>query len=222
MEDLVKKLLAEALERANKAPSVSTEPVVEAVKEPEEEKVPSPVVSLVYQTSKAPVTTGIPAGIKVTLETYDRAYTKKLMDLGEFEQSLRAEFPNLTNEQVETQIDKYVFDRMCELDALKAIIQLEYVVSWRVQEERLRISSDARREAVRKADRAYRSVATDGTPRKTREKKEPAARVPTNPEEKREMAIKLMMNRLGFTREAAEERMSMMESLKAPEPRPNE
>jgi hypothetical protein len=241
MSDLVAKLLAEALERANKAKAIEpalpvaptapapqnigftthsagdlprgTEPIVEAKEEETEEEAPAPIVSLVYQSSRNPVTPGIPAEIKVTLETYNEAYCKKLADIATLEAGLRAEYPQMSDAELEKEINDYNLNRMRTLEALMSVSKLEWVMSWRVQEERLKITSEAERERVRKADRAYRSVAT-GEPKVKKAKAEKAAVVPMDPAKKKEATVLLLMNRLGLSRQAAEERLGMMEALK--------
>lgn len=238
MSDLVAKLLAEALERANKAKAIeptspAPAPVVPAAEirvpaenvekfiadntpkeEEDKDEAPAPIVSLIYQSSRNPVTPGVPAQISVTLETYNEAYCKKLKDIATLEQGLRAEFPNLSEQEIEKEINDYNLNRMRTLEALMSVSKLEWVMSWRVQEERLKISSEAERERVRKADRAYRSAVTEPKARKA--KAEKPSTVPMDPTKKKEATVLLLMNRLGLSREAAEERLGMMEALKAP------
>lgn len=173
-----------------------------------ENETTEPTVSLIYNTGRSPVTPGVPADFHVSVEMYNEAYTQKWRDLTSFEQDLRAAHPEMNDEQVTSEINDHLLKRMTMLENLLAIHKLEWVMSWRVFEDRLKVASDAERTRVRKSDSEHRSTVTGEVARVRRAKA--VTHVPANPEEKREMAIKLMMDRMKLTREEAMDRLRIV------------
>jgi len=180
-----------------------------------------PEVSLAYNVtneavlaSRGLVTPGIPGEIKVDLETYNLAYTARVVTLQEFEASFRTSHPDATPEEVLRAGSDHILERIGLLESIIATNRLEWVMNWRVFEDRLKIASDAERTRLRKADAERRRVNVEG--------KEPVARVtkakrithvPTSVEERNEMAIQLMVKNMGLTREEAMDRLRMVSAI---------
>lgn len=167
------------------------------------------VVSLVFNTNrKTSSTVGVPSDTKVSIELYEEAYTKRRKTISEYEESVRAEHPEFSDEQVERAVHDYILEWQAKLEAIMAAEKLEWVMNWRVFEERLNLSSEAEKTRIKKLDSQYRTPA-----RKEGETKK-QARVPLNADQKREAAILTVM-KLGLTREAAIERLGMTSHMKA-------
>lgn len=158
---------------------------------------------------------GVPADFKVDLETYNKAYTKKWQDLTEFEKAYRHQNPEATDAVVFSAVNDHLHERMTMLESLIAVHKLEWVMSWRVFDERLKIASEAEKTRIRKKDAEHRSVVEGTEPKVARERKaRTPTHVPANPEEKKEMTIRFLMERFKLTREEAMERLQVVAAVK--------
>lgn len=200
-------------ESNDKGPEV--DPVVGVPEEKPEPK--APVVTLTYHVNddvkRGAVIPGIPSDIKVTIETYNEAYTKRVQTLKEFEDGYRKDHPEAPEEEIQRAGSDHILAHISLLESIIAVNRLEWVMDWRVFEDRLKIASDAERTRLRKSDAERRRSNVEGPAPVRVSKPKRITHVPASPAERQEMAIMLLMRNLKLTREEAMDRLRMTQAI---------
>lgn len=175
----------------------------------------TPKVSLTYHQTRGNVIPGVPGDINVDIQTYNEAYTSRVVSLQDFETQYQAANPQATVEEVQRAGSDHILERIALLEKIIAVNRLEWVMNWRVFEDRLKIASDAERTRLRKSDAERRRSNVEGPEKPTiaKVKARRVTHVPSSPEERNEIAVQLMMKNMGLTREEAMERLRMVSAI---------